>query len=347
MNTIIYITRTKIEVYEVNGESAKKVAKSGWSKVELPKLMGQLKDNFGLKKARVLIGENLSYELILPLPQDDLDKRTFLAEEIAKKIPEKLADYDWDFVNVVTNDSPNKKQAFVFAPVKEIWHSLSEAAAKAEIEFEAVEPVSWASKRDTNPIIGLSLKRDLKGKDEEILNLKPVSPFQKEASPPVSRGVIVVFVAAVILGAFTTGGIMVSRNALKKIDEEKAARDQASVILSEQAIAEPIEASPSAQEEIDLSQYLVQVLNGSGSGGEAVYAKQLLSLEGFETIETGDAQSSRHEATTVALKKAVPEAVFDAIKESLGDAYQVQPAIDSLSKDAQYDAVVTIGKRIK
>ena len=70
-------------------------------------------------------------------------------------------------------------------------------------------------------------------------------------------------------------------------------------------------------EELDLSEYSVSLLNGSGVPGEAGNAEELLSELEFADIKTGNAESYDYEQTEVSLKKNLPQGVYSKIEAAL------------------------------
>jgi hypothetical protein len=98
------------------------------------------------------------------------------------------------------------------------------------------------------------------------------------------------------------------------------------------------------EKEVDLSEYSVQILNGTGGTGVAAAAKQELDNEGFGDLVTGNASAFDYEETEVALKEDVPGSVFEVIKDALEDKYTVVKSKDEVEEDSDYDVVITVGE---
>lgn len=96
-------------------------------------------------------------------------------------------------------------------------------------------------------------------------------------------------------------------------------------------------------ENIVLSDYSVEVLNGSGVAGEAGAVKDLLEKEGFSEISADNADSYDYTDTEVRIKKDIPKKVFDLIKEKLSNYSVVQK--EDLSEDNKYDIQIIIGQK--
>lgn len=104
------------------------------------------------------------------------------------------------------------------------------------------------------------------------------------------------------------------------------------------------EAETIKEEKVDLAEYDVQILNGSGTAGEAGVVEGLLEEAGFEGVDTGNADTYDYTDTQLQMKKGTPKAVYDAISEALSGDYKVTKG-DSLDADAGYDVVVIVGQR--
>jgi len=100
--------------------------------------------------------------------------------------------------------------------------------------------------------------------------------------------------------------------------------------------------TPIVEEEVDLSSYSLQVLNGTGIAGEAGRVAATLEAGGFVDVEAGNASSSNVEQTQVQMKEEVPSEVFDTIDEALSTR-DVVIADEVLDEDSDFDVVITLG----
>ncbi|KKQ84931.1 MAG: hypothetical protein UT08_C0012G0027 [Candidatus Woesebacteria bacterium GW2011_GWB1_38_8] len=176
--TIIAVTRKYIIGAKVRLRDKKvvKAFQSEWDYILLNDVMEKLKTALNAKKVRVLISDDLSYTLRLKIPVDltGEQERAFIYEKIKEEIPENLDDSEWDFKvyrKETIAKTEDEKEIFIFAPVKRLYQGMVESFDKLGISVEAIEPQVIASARHPNPLVGLALKKDLKGKDEEVLNL--------------------------------------------------------------------------------------------------------------------------------------------------------------------------------
>src|SRR3989344_263523 len=91
--------------------------------------------------------------------------------------------------------------------------------------------------------------------------------------------------------------------------------------------------------EVDFSELKVQVLNGSGTPGEAAKVQELLEAEGFEEFNTGNAKAYTYKETEVSVKPGASEEVYEHVKETLGENYSVTTG-DELDETSEYDVVI-------
>lgn len=102
--------------------------------------------------------------------------------------------------------------------------------------------------------------------------------------------------------------------------------------------------SPEEEEEVDFSVYSVNILNGTGIGGEAGYLQGELEDLGFEDIDVGNASSTDNETTVVVFGPDVSESAQKQLTEALGGIYQsVDSEVDEDMTD--YDIEITTGLR--
>jgi hypothetical protein len=172
-------------------------------------------------------------------------------------------------------------------------------------------------------------------KVEEIKETKE-KPTEK-SKPDIKSNLkflILSFLVGFILGGVLVGGVFYWKNSVAEGSKQESTPKPTPVVIS----------TPTPEpEEIDLSKYSVQVLNGSGITGAAAAVQGLLKEQGFENIEIGNATSSGFTNTEVRLKKDVPNEVYEQIKKSLSDYSVIKDSL--LAKDDSYDIIITVGKR--
>jgi len=171
----------------------------------------------------------------------------------------------------------------------------------------------------------------------------------------VRKEYLIALLVVFLITAVAVGGIFVQRNALKKAQDtegslqEQVVEEEASESAGYQSATgeDEGESFDDAQDkEVDLTEYEVSVENGSGIGGEAAYVAEVLEAEGFEEIETGNADRSNYDLTTVKLKEFVEDQVYETIERALNSEYEVTRSAQLLTETFEYDVVVVVGKQI-
>lgn len=162
--------------------------------------------------------------------------------------------------------------------------------------------------------------------ESDFLGGKPPKPFGF-GKLLVGLGILLVIVAA------ASGGYLFLKN---RSQEEKT-----SMLTPIPTFFIP---SPT-QQEINLSEYKVEVLNGSGISGRAGQVKDALVSIGFleDQITTGNAASYTFKDTEVEMKSSVFGAVLQKIQQALLEYSVVKK--DALGEGSSYDVVVTVGTK--
>lgn len=99
-----------------------------------------------------------------------------------------------------------------------------------------------------------------------------------------------------------------------------------------------------APEPVDREDVSIEIFNGTGIAGEAVFLQEELEDLGYEDIEVGNASSQDYEETQVTFSSDLSEAVIDEITELLEDTYQ-DVSVDTDS-DADVDVSIITGLRV-
>ncbi len=355
----------------------KKVLESlelGWDEKTLDLSLAKIIEKFKSKKIRILLDDLYSYVLRIKVPVvfNENEERKYVSDRITEKIPELLADNDWDYKDINFNISSEKKQqseekeVLVFSPVKYIFEIISAAVVKMEVEVEAVEPVEISLTRDTNPIIGLALKEDVSGRDKDVLNINVRPKNEDDFKDIIKNG--------------SGQDLSVDGNAAKDTNNSQpGAKKRTNVLLiiflsvlfisisvglfyfavfkkqggqvgfnKEDSYIEPTavpSVEPTPQEDANFSTYKIEVLNGTGIAGEAQNAAELLEGAGFSDITTSNALSYDYKKTVVEVKDAVPEKAIEELINALSQDYNVATASSTL-KESTYDIRITTGIRL-
>lgn len=160
-------------------------------------------------------------------------------------------------------------------------------------------------------------------------NLPPAFPAQ-DASTTKKKPIWIVAVLVLIL--LLLGGFFLFR---------KSGKTSQSVVT----VSPTQEPSPTEKPKIDKQSVKIQVLNGTGTPGQAGKVADVLKKEGFniDNIKTDNAKDDNHAVTIIAAKAGFEDVAND-IKTALGTLFD-KVEIDSspLSKDNEFDAVITTG----
>lgn len=171
--------------------------------------------------------------------------------------------------------------------------------------------------------------------------LKGVSP-EIETEAGGEKGsklkiIIIILVIAVILGIIAGGFYYYRSKVSKKVEAPPPTPTPVS--------STPTPTPSVAIEEIDLSEYSVSLLNGSGVPGEAGNAEELLSGLEFADIKTGNAESYDYEQTEVSLKKNLAQGVYSKIEAALSETYNVSLSETTLDEDSTFDIIIIVGAK--
>jgi hypothetical protein len=390
---IVAITGDKIVGARVKLARQNKIEKSiafGWKPETLDMVLSKMKTQLKAKRIRVLIGDDLSYVLRLTMPSTlgKKEEKEYLAKKISEQIPEELSDTQWDYkelyLDATKKPSKEEKKVVVFSPVKGFFEKLSRALEKLDLVVEAIEPEVIAKTRDTDPIIGLAMKKDIKGKDEDVLNIEPLETVtvenedeseellteearrmekkaegtkqedsQKEGIKkvesrkkkyPLARKLLtaalllVALVVVLILIFFYISGIRKETDFTQSSETTEESVEEKG---SDEAEKVETEREPKAV----LSEYKVQILNGSGIAGEALVVSEILQAEGFVDIEMANAASYDYTNTEIKLKEQVPEKVYSTLNRALDSEYLLKRLDSYLDSGSDFDVVIVAGQR--
>lgn len=187
--------------------------------------------------------------------------------------------------------------------------------------------------KNLNIYLGLAIKEDLKGKDEDSLNLEPVAKRgeEKKEKGPVS------FFVGVLIGLIILGlGFWFWSKSNKGIN--RSTKSEEKLILTK------TQATPTATQEIGRSEYKIQILNGSGEEGAASELKTALEKVKFTVSGTDNADNYDYETTEVRYKKKIDEAFKVDLNKELGKTYSITKGKE-LANDSDYDVIIIIGKK--
>jgi len=226
---------------------------------------------------------------------------------------------------------------------------------------------------DQDPVIGLALKKDLKGKDEKVLNLpmpklksitkeekmesinqssqlnhQPDENFQSGQSSvnPLSEPTIIDNPPSInessknkkyiIIGVVLVLIIVAAFFFLKK-DKPDEKKDQ----TQKEQITPTKTPSPTPEPEIAKDELTLLVQNGSGVEGAAGSLASTLEDLGYQQPDTENADNYDYVGLTIKVKEDKDD-IYDLLYQDLENEFD-QIEQETLDEDSEYDAVLIIG----
>jgi hypothetical protein len=173
---------------------------------------------------------------------------------------------------------------------------------------------------------------------EEVVEEKSLSEEKRPQRKTNLKLIIVITVISAFVAAVVSGGVYVY---LTGLDQRNSGEAQSSP--TPEPIVLPTESpAPTAEPELDLTSFSIQVLNGSGKIGAAGGGETVLKDAGFKVSATGNAGKYDYENTVIQAKDAVPAQVISELKDALVKAKYDVKVGDKLTS-GNYDVVVIIG----
>ncbi len=159
--------------------------------------------------------------------------------------------------------------------------------------------------------------------------------FQYQSQPSKRNKMLPNIVAVVVLLVAIVGSYLIISKP-KKTDEKK------DVVVEQKA------PSPTAKPKIEKSSVKIQVINGTGTPGQAGVIVKALVDAGYSTdnIKTGNAEKFDNSITSITAKDNFEQIVTD-IKDSLKSTFdKITVVSPNLDKDNEFDIVVITGGKI-
>jgi len=145
-----------------------------------------------------------------------------------------------------------------------------------------------------------------------------------------------ILIPGVIVLGLLVGGIFAYEKGLANL------RQQAAVTPSPLASLSPTVSPSASPAAINLTQYTLSILNGSGIAGEAGKAKTLLEKVGFKVGTVGNASAYDYSKTIIQAKETVTAGFLSQLKTTLAKTYQMAEN-ETLKSTASQNVVIIIG----
>lgn len=162
-----------------------------------------------------------------------------------------------------------------------------------------------------------------------------VFPYSNPVTQPKSKKPMTALVISLIVLAALIGGFFLMKQP-KKVEEKK------DIVVEEKG------PSPTEKPKIEKSTVKIQVVNGTGTPGQAGIVVKALEDAGYatENIKTGNAEKFDNTTTSITAKDNFEEIVND-IKSALGSTFdKITVVSPNLSSDSEFDIVVVTGGKI-
>lgn len=171
-------------------------------------------------------------------------------------------------------------------------------------------------------------------------------------SSGINRKLVFLLSVLIVLGALIFVTILFLRPKIKSLVSPQATQPTSVPTSTDESTSSGLkttkpseEATEAAELKVNLTDYSLQILNGSGVPGEAGRLQDLLKAEGFVKIEIGNAEVYDYKDTEVGMKAKVSDEVFVLIKKALEEFAVTKVA--TLSDTAKYDVQIIVGQVVK
>lgn len=157
------------------------------------------------------------------------------------------------------------------------------------------------------------------------------STFSSQTGGNNKKRIVIVIVVLIIVAVI--GAYMIFRQNEKPKSTE--------VVVTEKK-EEP---TPTEKPKINKESVKIQVLNGTGTPGQAGKAVEVLKEAGYnaDNIKTGNAEDYNHKVTTLTAREGFADVAKD-IKESLDKIFDnVEIEASNLKEDSDFDIVIVTG----
>src|SRR3989339_1613502 len=154
------------------------------------------------------------------------------------------------------------------------------------------------------------------------------------APPKKNNKTLLVIIGVVILAAIIGGYIMSKQP--KKTEEKK------------EVVVEKSEPTPTEKPKIEKSTVKIQVINGTGTPGQAGEVVKALEEAGYsaDNIKTGNAEEFDNSVTTIEAKVNFEE-IISNIKDELESSFdEIKTKSSELDSENEFDVIIVTGGKI-
>ncbi len=332
--------------------------------IDQEKLEKALRDFLGDTKGRynetlVILNKNTYFRTTIEEPE---------ISELENKAKIDLFSDLVPFNNIFVKQFSIKKKLEVIAINRDFYEPILDVLYKLDFKITMILPelvvedfigeASCTPEENTELLktLGKLAPYDLLGSRHKLItkNSSDIEPIKKQNQKLIALvaifGVLILLLVGAIIfnnnrnnaykasiaGQVTNQNLEISDEKSKGID---SAQTSVSAEASESATATESGKTASGTTVLDLDQYKIRVLNGSGISGQAGIVKTNLEKAGFKNIDVGNAQKIASNKTLVLIIPTLPSEIRTLILdvvENIGQEYTIQE-----NSELNYDIVIT------
>lgn len=165
---VVELSRGMIRATAVQGRKKTMQGEASWDENNLQDRLGLIKEKFDTEVIRLILSDDISYTKIKYLKEGVRPVRAELRKEVMGEFPDLLGEM-WDYK--IDETEQGERVVLIFAPVKRVMDQFVTAAEQVGIKIESVDPKKFVMMRGED-IIMTTAKKNLKGSDEQVLNLR-------------------------------------------------------------------------------------------------------------------------------------------------------------------------------
>ncbi|MFA6081546.1 MAG: LytR C-terminal domain-containing protein [Patescibacteria group bacterium] len=162
-----------------------------------------------------------------------------------------------------------------------------------------------------------------------------VFPYSNSSPQPKNKKPMTGLIVSLIVLAALIGGFVLMKQP-KKVEEKK------DVVVEEKG------PSPTEKPKIEKSTVKIQVINGTGTPGQAGVVVKALESAGYsaDNIKTGNAEKFDNTTTSITARDNFEE-IVNNIKSALGPTFEKITVVSpNLGADSEFDIVIVTGGKI-
>lgn len=200
-----------------------------------------------------------------------------------------------------------------------------------EVEDETPEKEKEEEKKEEKVEETSDSKKEESSEEEE---------GSKKDKPGVGKLLWIIIPTTLLVGALA-GGVITYFSGYSSAVPEPTPTAQATIPPdTEQTTTETTD----QEKELQRSEVKIQVLNGSGVGGAAGKARDVLEKLGYVDVAVGNADSSTYTETEIAAKKDKSD-YAELVSTDLKDSYSLASEVGTVPDTSDYDIIITLGSK--